>query len=84
MKKKTLIATLLLAVGIVLLVGSQIAAAIYFDAKTNGGTTLIGGADFPTYFVVFRHAYNGLFYLLTIVGVALSVASIPVFLKKKK
>ena len=84
MKKKTLIAFLLLAVGIVLILGSAIAAAIYLNLKFDGGTALIGGADYPTYFVVLRHAYNGLFPLLTIVGAALSVASIPVFLKKKK
>ena len=84
MKKKTLIAFLLLAVGIVLILGTAIAAAIYLKLKFDGGIGLIGGADYPTYFLIFRHAYNGLFYLLTIVGAALSVASIPVFLKKKK
>jgi hypothetical protein len=52
MKKKTLIAFLLLAVGIVLILAAAIAAAIYLELKVDGGTGIIGGADHPTYFVV--------------------------------
>ena len=82
MKKKTLIAFLLLAVGIVLILGAAIAAAIYLELKVGGGTGIIGGADSPTYFVVLRHAYNGLFSILGMIGVLLALSSIPVFLKK--
>ena len=82
MKKKTLIAFLLLTVGIVLILGTAIAAAIYIKLKFDGGTALIGGADYPTYFVVLRHAYNGLFSILGMIGVLFALSSIPVFLKK--
>ena len=83
MKKKTLIAILLLAVGIVLILGPAIAAAIYLhQLKFDGGTGIIGGADHPTYFFVLRHAYNGLFSILGMIGVLLALSSSPVFLKK--
>ena len=85
MKKKTIIAFLLLAVGIVLILGTAIAATIYLhQLKVDGGAGIIGGADQPTYFFAMRHAYHGLFGILSIVGVALSLSSIPVFFKKNK
>ena len=84
MKKKTLIAILLLGIGLILICGAAIGAAVYLNAEADGGVGIIGGADQPTYFFAMRHAYHGLFGILSIVGAALSLSSIPVFFKKNK
>ena len=85
MKKKTIIAILLLAIGLVLILGSAVAVAIYFYANTSGGVGIIGGADYySTYFLFWRVAYNGLCGILAVIGMALSISSVPIFLKKSK
>ena len=78
MKKKHVV-ILLLAVGIVLLLTTVILASI-----ETGNKNIIGGADLPTFVLVFHHEKGGIYYNLASLGVCSIIASIVVGITKKK
>ena len=78
MKKKHIV-ILLLAIGLVLLLTSVILAGI-----ETGNKNIIGGADLPTFVLVFHHEKGGIYYNLASLGVCSIIASIVVGIVKKK
>ena len=77
--KKKYIVILLLAIGLVLLLTPIILAVM-----ETGNRDIIGGADLPTFVLIFHHEKGGLYYNLASLGVCTIIASIVVGIVKKK
>ncbi len=77
MKKKYIVIALL-ALGILLLCGSVVLAAI-----AAGNKNIIGGADFTTFCFVFFHEKGGLYSSLALLGVAAIFTAVIAGIKKE-
>ena len=77
--KKKYIVIFLLAIGIVMLCLSVVFAVI-----STANKNIIGGADLSTFLFVLRHEKKGLYFVLSILGLAVIIASVIFGMAKKK
>ena len=76
---KKCVSVILLAIGFIL-----IGVSIVLTIIALGNVNIIGGADFPTLFVVFLHGKKGLYSTLAFSGIISLGASAVVRLRKSK
>ena len=77
--KHTMVAILLLSVGGLLLCGSILQAAMEV-ARMD----IIGGADLPTFLLVFHREHGGIYALLALGGLVCLIAAVVVALRGRK
>ena len=74
----------LLAAGVLLLCAAVL-LPIHTVENAPAGVGIIGGADLPTFLLIFRHGNGGLYYAMALLGVLSLIASLVlVVLAKKK
>ena len=77
--KNKIVANLLLALGIIL-----VCVAVLLSTITTNEKDIIGGADLHTFVFVFFQEHSGIYFMLTVLGVALIVVSVITRILKKK